>query len=100
MQESLMLYAVARPEPMDKQVHGEGEAGWEESSRLRILVVDDNHAAAQTLGWMLELFGHEVHLAEDGFSALKVARDVVPPVVPMDLVLPGMSGYEICRIMR
>jgi CheY-like chemotaxis protein len=67
---------------------------------LDVLVVDDNAAAAQTLGWMLELFGHRVHIAHEGGAALALAGSVQPHLVLMDLGLPGMSGYELCRRMR
>jgi CheY-like chemotaxis protein len=67
---------------------------------LSILIVDDNAEAAQTLGWMLEAFGHRVHLAHDGPSALEIAHDLAPQLVLMDLSLPGMSGYEVCKRLR
>ena len=69
------------------------------SSGLRILVVDDNEASAKMLGWSLELMGHEIWLAHDGANALALALDFKPQVVLMDLSLPGLNGYELCRIM-
>jgi CheY-like chemotaxis protein len=68
--------------------------------RLSVLIVDDNAAAAQTLGWMLEMFGHEVRLAHDGAEALRLAQESAPQVVLLDLGLPGMDGCETCRRLR
>ncbi|MDB5478897.1 MAG: luxQ 2 [Alphaproteobacteria bacterium] len=67
---------------------------------LRILVVDDNEASAKTLGWMVELSGHEAKLAHDGPSAIEIARTFKPDIVLLDIGLPGMSGYEVCKAMR
>lgn len=83
-------------------VAAEGAAAVEEEQAsitpLRILVVDDNEAAAQTLGWMLEMDGHEVAIAHSGQEALAVS--VQPEVVLLDIGLPGMSGYDVCREMN
>lgn len=94
-----MVCATLHREQVSDSAPGNG-AGEKGKSRLSVLIVDDNLAAAQTLGWMLELFGHEVHLAHDGPEALRIAEDAAPQVVLMDLGLPGMSGYETCRRMR
>lgn len=67
---------------------------------LRVLVVDDNIASAQTTGWMLELIGHEYHLAHDGIEALELAKKMLPDVVMLDIGLPGMNGYEVCKALR
>jgi PAS domain S-box-containing protein len=70
------------------------------TGKLRVLVVDDNHASAQTLGWMAEMLGHEVQLAHDSISALNMAKSFLPEVILLDIGLPGMSGYEVCKKMR
>jgi CheY-like chemotaxis protein len=70
------------------------------TASLRVLVVDDNEASAKTLGWMLELSGHEIRLAHDGKSALEIARNYKPSVVLLDIGLPGMNGYEVCKTMK
>lgn len=71
-----------------------------EQKNYRILVVDDNIPSAKTLGWMLELIGHEVQLAHDGLAALEMAKSFIPNVVLLDIGLPKMNGYEVCRRMR
>jgi len=80
----------------------EPKQGSQTSGRpLRILVVDDNEDAAETLSMLLTLFGHEVRTAYDGPAALDVAQAWVPEVAFLDIGLPnGMSGYDVARRMR
>ncbi len=66
----------------------------------RILVVDDNLDAAITLQMMLALMGHEVRTSDDGPAAIDSARDFRPQLVLLDIGLPSMSGYDVCRAMR
>jgi two-component system CheB/CheR fusion protein len=68
--------------------------------RRRILVVDDNQDAARSLAMLLELSGHEVHVAHDGPGALEAAERLRLEVVLLDISLPGMDGYEVARRMR
>lgn len=67
---------------------------------LRVMVVDDNEASAQTLGWAIELGGHEVKIETSGEKALLVAPDFMPQIVLLDIGMPGMSGYDLCRAMK
>jgi signal transduction histidine kinase/ActR/RegA family two-component response regulator len=67
---------------------------------LRVLVVDDCVDAAESLAVLLNLWGHEVHVAHDGTAALEVAAACRPEVVLLDLGLPGMDGYEVARRLR
>jgi CheY-like chemotaxis protein len=66
----------------------------------RILVVDDNVDAAETLAALLELQGHRVAVAHDGEGALQRVRESVPDTVLLDLGMPGMDGYEVARALR
>ena len=68
--------------------------------RLKILVVDDNRDAAESLSMLLELKGHEVRRAYDGENALQLAEDFRPEMVLLDLGMPKMNGYEACRRIR
>ncbi len=70
------------------------------AARLKVLVVDDNEASAKTLGWMIELFGHEVHMAHDSYQALTLADAILPDVILLDIGLPNMNGYEVCKTIR
>lgn len=69
-------------------------------SSLKVLIVDDNVSSAETTGRMLAMIGHETSLAFDGPEALKTARTLRPDVIMLDLGMPGMSGYEVCRELR
>jgi CheY-like chemotaxis protein len=66
----------------------------------RVLVVDDNEDAAESLAALLRLFGHEVHVALDGEQALEIASTMHPQVVLLDLGMPRMDGHEVARRMR
>jgi signal transduction histidine kinase/DNA-binding response OmpR family regulator len=66
----------------------------------RVLVVDDNRDAAESLGLLLEVSGHQVRICHDGASALAAAADYQPEVVLLDIGLPGMNGYEVARRLR
>ena len=68
--------------------------------RLKILVVDDNRDAAETLSMLLQLKGHDVRIAYDGENALLLAEDFRPEMVLLDLGMPKMNGYETCRRIR
>jgi two-component system OmpR family response regulator len=69
---------------------------------MRILIVEDEEIMASGLKFNFEQEGYEVLLAGDGPTALKLFHDAVPPIdlVILDLMLPGMSGYEICTSIR
>ncbi|HEU5219461.1 MAG TPA: response regulator [Gemmatimonadales bacterium] len=66
----------------------------------RILVVDDSTDAAESMARLLLLSGHEVTVAHDGPSALEIAAREAPAIVLLDIGLPGMDGYEVCRRLR
>ena len=70
------------------------------STARRVLVVDDNEDAAESLAALLRLFGHEVDVAFDGEQALTLAPDVKPDLVLLDLGMPRMDGHEVARRMR
>jgi PAS domain S-box-containing protein len=67
---------------------------------VRILVVDDNTDAADTLGMALELFGCEVRVAHTAGAALEMAAGFGPAVALLDIGLPDMNGYELARRLR
>jgi PAS domain S-box-containing protein len=68
--------------------------------RLRVLVVDDNFDAAETMAMLLELEGHVVQIAHDGQEAVTIALAERPDVVLLDIGLPKLNGYEACKAMR
>jgi PAS domain S-box-containing protein len=65
-----------------------------------VLVVDDNRDAATSLSMLLELSGHAVRTAYDGTQALELAAQQHPDIVLLDIGLPGITGYEVCRRLR
>ena len=68
---------------------------------LRILLVEDDGDSAETLAVLLRIYGHEVQVARDGPTALRLAADQPPDVGLLDLGLPGgMDGYEVARRLR
>jgi CheY-like chemotaxis protein len=66
----------------------------------RVLVVDDNVDAAETLALMLKLHGHHVQTAHDGQDALRVAPVFAPHIVLLDLGMPNLNGYETANQIR
>jgi PAS domain S-box-containing protein len=66
----------------------------------RILVADDNRDAAQSLAMLLELEGHEVRVEYDGRGAMAAFADFAPHVALLDIGMPGLSGYEVARMIR
>jgi len=68
--------------------------------RQRILVVEDNPDARETMRLLLELSGHQVQLAENGEVGLDLALRTHPDVALIDLGLPGIDGYELARRVR
>jgi signal transduction histidine kinase len=67
---------------------------------VKVLVIDDNIEVAQTVGWMLEEIGHQYHLVHDGREALQAARAFRPDAILLDIGLPVMDGYAVCRAFR
>jgi two-component system CheB/CheR fusion protein len=66
----------------------------------RILVVDDNRDAAESLSMVLKFLGADVQVANDGRQALDAFQSYQPAVVFLDIGMPGMDGYEVARRMR
>jgi CheY-like chemotaxis protein len=67
---------------------------------FRVLVVDDNRDAADSLAMLLEMNGHDVSVAHNGEQALRLAEQVRPKAMILDIGMPDMSGYEVARRIR
>ena len=67
------------------------------TSCLRVLIVDDNHDAADSLAWLVELSGHEVRVAYDALIGLDVAQAFSPDCVFSDINMPGLDGYGLAQ---
>ncbi|HME72122.1 MAG TPA: response regulator [Myxococcota bacterium] len=72
----------------------------EETSGVRVLVVDDHQDLATGLAELLERWGHEARVAFDGPSGLEAARGFQPDLVLLDLGLPGMDGFAVAQTLR
>jgi CheY-like chemotaxis protein len=71
------------------------------SGPRRVLVVDDNLDAAHSFANLVErIIGHKVEFAINGYAALQLARKVRPEVVFLDLVMPGISGFELAKRLK
>lgn len=66
----------------------------------RILIADDNRDGAETMSMLLQLSGHEVHLAHTGADAFETARRVRPDIAVLDIGMPDFSGYEVAEKIR
>ncbi|MFM8424267.1 MAG: response regulator, partial [Chloroflexota bacterium] len=68
--------------------------------RSTILIVDDDPAGREVLVSILESDGYELILAENGFQAIELANAVHPDIILLDVMMPGMDGFETCRRIR
>jgi putative two-component system response regulator len=68
--------------------------------RITILIVDDEPAGRETLESILEPEGYYLVLAENGFQAIEQAKVIRPDVILLDVMMPGMNGFEVCRRIR
>jgi len=66
----------------------------------RLMVIDDNKDAAESMSMLFELWGHQVLCAYDGRAALEAAAKYRPEAVFLDIGLPGMDGYEVAERLR
>jgi len=93
---------------LPRAVHGDavaaapsaGEQQASEEGARRILIVDDNVDAAETLAMMLDILGQQTRQAHDGHTAVSVAEEYQPELVFMDIGLPGLSGHEAASRIR
>lgn len=71
-----------------------------QTSRLRVLIIDDDPDNADSLCQLLALWGHDAEAAYDGTSALTVAELLCPHVVLVDLAMPGLNGFDFAQQFR
>jgi len=67
---------------------------------LRILAIDDEEAVLSLLKFKLSQFGHEVITANNGIDGIRKARKLEPDIILLDLVMPGMSGFRVCELLK
>ena len=66
----------------------------------RILIIEDERGLTQSLSWYFNREGYETHVAHDGQEGLRKAQTLLPDVVLLDIMLPGMNGLDVCRELR
>jgi CheY-like chemotaxis protein len=71
-----------------------------QATSKRVLVVEDNLDTLRSMTLLLRESGHSVEYAINGYAALETARRFKPQVVLLDLGLPGMDGFELCRRLK
>jgi diguanylate cyclase (GGDEF)-like protein len=76
------------------------EAQSDSSSRLRILIVDDVPTNIRVLGPVLREAGYQVYVARDGMQALTMVGEISPDLILLDVMMPGMDGFETCRQLK
>lgn len=66
----------------------------------KILIVEDEATLQETLAYNLKKQGYEVETASDGATAIQIARQSHPDLIILDIMLPGLDGFEVCRLLR
>ena len=90
----LNTVADLQPEPRVKDIHASDQP------KRRILIVDDNRDACDSMAMLLNLLGHDVRIAHDGFEALASVEAFAPHIVLMDVGMPNLNGYDATRLIR
>ena len=99
--EFIVRLPVVNPMPVERRPGaGKGAVGSTRLPGTRILVVDDNKDAADTLAKILKMIGGELQTAYDGRSAFDAACAFRPEIVFLDIGLPEMNGHDVCRLIR
>jgi two-component system alkaline phosphatase synthesis response regulator PhoP len=89
-----MEQTIFRSHPSNQQVVDRPQR------KCRILVVEDDFEIAQMLRILFETKGYQVLIAPRGEKALELCRRQLPNVVLLDIILPGIDGYEVCRRLK
>jgi two-component system alkaline phosphatase synthesis response regulator PhoP len=66
----------------------------------KILIVDDNENIREALTYLLEDEGHSVSVAKDGAEALRKVREASPDILFLDIMMPEINGYDVCRTIK
>lgn len=69
-------------------------------AKARILCVDDDRPTLTLVSMILKKEGYEVNVALDGYEGLSLARGLRPDLILLDIMMPGMDGYEVCRRLK
>jgi len=66
----------------------------------KVLIVDDEQDIVETLKFVLEAAGYECHCAYDGEEGLNKAKELIPDLIILDVMMPMMNGYKISRLLK
>jgi DNA-binding response OmpR family regulator len=69
-------------------------------TQKKILIADDNENIREALTYLLEDEGYKLWLARDGAETLTKTRDIHPDILFLDIMMPVMNGYEVCRVIK
>lgn len=72
----------------------------ESRSCIRVLVADDEPAIVMSLDFLIRKAGYELYIARNGEEALELAQSVRPDVAVLDIMMPGMDGFEVCARIK
>ena len=84
---------------MDKN-HATFSEGFMKENLYTILVIDDDEITRTTLATLLEKPNLQMEMAEDGIQGLELAKKITPDVILLDVMMPRMNGFEVCRLIR
>ena len=69
-------------------------------SKMKVLIVEDDKDILQLLSYNMQASGFDVLTSRDGFDALSVARQNLPDLILLDLMLPNLDGFEVCKELK
>jgi CheY-like chemotaxis protein len=94
-------FVVTLPhEPIGRAATAEAASPAPGARKRRVLVADDNRDAADSLGMLLRMDGHDVQVVYDGAEAMDAIRENPPEIALLDIGMPEMNGYEVARAVR
>src|SRR6266536_5405604 len=91
----LLVHSPLRGDPMDLSYFYK-----ENNMSSMVLIVDDEYIGRETLQSVLEGEGYELEMAENGMQAIEKAKKLLPDVILLDVMMPGMTGFEVCQRIR
>lgn len=71
-----------------------------ERSKKKILIIDDEVGLRNLLKFRLVSFGYDVFIAEDGYAGIEIAKEELPDLIVLDIMMPYFNGYEVCRKLK
>src|SRR6185503_15658053 len=98
--EFIVRLPLAADVPVEDTAPPESNDVQQSRARYRILIADDNRDGADSLAMLLQVMGHAVETAYAGDQALEIAEQMRPDAILLDIGMPKLNGYEVCRRIR